>query len=76
MAQVLVRDVDRKVLENLKKRARAHGRSLEAELRDILERASRVDMSRARGLAQRIRKKLAGRKHTDSAELLADDRTR
>lgn len=40
MAQVLVRGLAKKVVDRLKVRARANGRSLEAELRMILERAS------------------------------------
>ena len=39
MAQVLVRNLDAAVVENLRARARLRGRSLEAELRDIINRA-------------------------------------
>lgn len=44
MAQVLVRNLDKKTVDRLKARARRNGRSLEAELRVILEReaAARV----------------------------------
>jgi len=38
MAQVLVRNLDKKTVDRLKARARRNGRSLEAELRVILER--------------------------------------
>ena len=41
MATALVRDLDDEVYERLKARAAGHNRSLEAELRDILEQASR-----------------------------------
>lgn len=76
MAQVLIRDLDPDVVERLKLRARKNNRSLEAELREILELAVRADFSEARRLAKQIREKLAGRRHTDSTELLAEDRSR
>ncbi len=76
MAQVLVRDLDDDVVARLKKRARNHRRSLQAELRHILAQAAQVDMTEARRLAQRIRRRLAGQKHTESALLVAEDRDR
>ncbi len=36
MAQILLRDIDDDVKERLQKRAARHGRSMEAEVRDIL----------------------------------------
>ncbi len=41
MATLLVRRLDEKVVEQLKARAKAHGRSVEAEHRAILEEALR-----------------------------------
>jgi antitoxin FitA len=75
VAQVLIRDLDAKLVDRLKDRAREHGRSLEAELRGILEAAA-MDLSDARALAARIRRRLSGRVHSDSAVLLAEDRRR
>jgi plasmid stability protein len=70
MAEVLVRDLSEDVLNRLKALAKAHGRSLEAELRFILEQAARVtlDMVAARALADEMRTQLAGRSHSDSSE--------
>jgi plasmid stability protein len=76
MAQVLVRDLSQETVDLLKARAAHNGRSLEAELRVILERAGRTDLHLAREHAARIRAALAGREHTDSADLLAEDRAR
>lgn len=76
MAQVLVRDLDESVIERLKRRARRHQRSLEAELRHILVESARTDMVEAGVVASRIRRKLADREHSDSAELVAEDRER
>ena len=76
MPDVLVRDIDPHALEALKGRARRHGRSLQIELKTILEQASRVDMIDARATAERIRRSLRKGKHSDSAALLAEDRAR
>jgi hypothetical protein len=77
MPDVLVRDVDATALAKLKERARTNGRSLGSELRLILEQAARtVDMATARAEAERMTELLAGRPHTDSAELLREDRRR
>ena len=76
MAQVLVRDLKGDVVARLKARARLRGRSLQTELKDILEQASRQSAFDARALAARIRRQLDGRGHSDSVQLLAEDRTR
>jgi plasmid stability protein len=77
MGQVLVRGLDDAVIERLRQRAESHHRSLEGELREILEQVSRqLDVATARDLADRIRRKLEGRPHSDSAELIREDRDR
>lgn len=76
MARVLIRDLDESVVEKLKERASRNGRSLQAELHLIVERAAAVDVIESRALAARIRRKLSDRKHSDSAVLIADDRRR
>lgn len=76
MAQVLVRDLDDAVIARLKQRAREHGRSLQAELKALLEREARTNRAAALAFAARMRKQLAGRKHSESAALLAEDRAR
>ena len=76
MAQVLVRDLDDAAVEKLKARAKRNGRSLEAELRLILEGSARADMPEARRLAERIRAELSGREHSDSVDLVSEDRDR
>jgi plasmid stability protein len=77
MPDVLVRDVDETALARLKEKAKAHGRSLGVELKFILEQAAKqLDMLTARELAERMSRSLDGRQHTDSAELLREDRDR
>jgi plasmid stability protein len=76
MAQVLVRDLKADVVARLKARAKRNGRSLQTELKEILQAASRHSSVDARALADQIRRRLGGRAHTDSVELLAEDRAR
>lgn len=76
MARVLIRDLDERTVERLKTRAERNGRSLQAELQLIVERAAATDIVESREVAARIRRRLAGRKHSDSAVLIADDRRR
>ena len=77
MATALVRDLDDAVYERLKTRAAGNNRSLEAELREILILASKqVDMATARAAADAMRRRLEGRPHSDSGEILAEERVR
>jgi plasmid stability protein len=76
MAQVLIRNIDPAVVARLKERAARHGRSLEAEVRLVLELTVRRDAARAAARASEIRASLAGRTHTDSAALVSEDRER
>ena len=72
MAQLLVRDVPAETVAALKKRAKAHGRSAEAEHRAILEEALKSKKEDFWEQAKKIREELreSGRTFTDSAELI------
>ena len=77
MPTALVRDLDDGVYERHKARAAGNNRSLEAELREILVSASKqVDVATARAAADAMRKRLEGRPHSDSGEILAEERLR
>jgi plasmid stability protein len=76
MGQILVRNVDDAAIERLKKKAKKEGRSLESEVRIIIEQAAKLDMEAARELVDRLRKSLKGRKFDDSAALIREDRDR
>jgi len=77
MAQVLVRQLNDKVVERLKKRAKEHGRSLQSEVKTILEEAV-PDYEGAWKRIAKIRKTLeqSRRKFSDSATLIREDRDR
>jgi hypothetical protein len=75
MAQVLVRQLDDKVVDRLKKRAKEHGRSLQSEVKTILEEAVpdyEAAWKRIEGFRKRLKK--SGRKFSDSAALIREDR--
>ena len=76
MAQILVRGLDEHTVEGLKRRARQRGRSLQSEVRMILEQVALADMAAARELAARIRSHFQDRVFDDSAELIRQDRDR
>jgi plasmid stability protein len=77
LAEVLVRDLDAAVVERLKARATANGRSLQAELKAILEaQARQVTKAEARALDARIRRRIGMHPQTDSGTLQAEDRER
>ncbi len=78
MANLTIRNVDDHVVERLKKRAKDNGRSLEAELRELLKQAAkRKSPEELLAIADRIAAMTPeGVKQTDSAELLREDRDR
>lgn len=77
MAQVLVRQLDNNVVVRLKKRAKEHGRSLQSEVKTILEEAVpdyEAAWKRIEGFRKRLGK--SGRIFSDSADLIRKDRDR
>lgn len=79
MAQILVRNLDKDIVERLKKRAREDGRSLQSEVKFILEQAAaepKLDMEAALKISEEFRRKFKGRKFPDTVELIRGDRAR
>ncbi len=75
MPDVLIRSLDPQTLHRLKRRAKEHGRSLQGELRTILQHAAGLSIAEALETARGWRKKL-GRRFEDGAELIREDRRR
>ncbi len=78
MPTLTIRNVEEDVMEQLKKRAKQNERSLEAEVRQILKRETRL-LSGAEAIA--LSRRLTAMtpkdvKQTDSALLLREDRDR
>ena len=74
MANSLIRDLDDHVLQQLKAAAEANGRSLHAEIHEVLRGANTRNLVETRRLSAKWRKRLSGRNHSDSATLIREDR--
>jgi antitoxin FitA len=75
MLEILVRGLDQMTVRRLKERARISGRSLQQEVKDILERAATaLTMDEARRLSETWHRRLAGRWFSDSTELIREGR--
>ena len=75
---VLIRDLDEKTVKALKKRASDSKRSLQAELKAILQEAASDDWQETWAAADRIFEELrrSGQKFSDTTALLREDRDR
>jgi plasmid stability protein len=77
MVTLTIRSLDEAVVERLKRRAKAHDRSLEAEVREILTNAGSLPSKEDfLALAERIAAMTPDVPQTDSVELLRQDRRR
>jgi plasmid stability protein len=75
MASILVRGLDRRTIERLRKRARIAGRPLQEEVKAILERAAdTLTMREARRLSERWARHFGERSFSDSGRLIREDR--
>jgi len=76
MAQLTIENVDPQVLDRLRERAAERGTTLEGELHSILRRAAGMELARLTPEIERVRAMFQDRIHSDSAELLREDRDR
>ena len=78
MANVFLRDIPEEVLDRLKDLAKAHNRSLQQELRAVLENTADQTLPDVFQKASELRKQLRKKaiRFTDSAKLLREDRFR
>jgi plasmid stability protein len=76
MSQLLVRGLDTSTIARLKERARRHGRSLQSEVKAILEASVAFDMHEARDVSAQWQRRLAEGIHSDSTDLIREDRER
>jgi plasmid stability protein len=78
VANVLIRDIPDEVMKRFKSMAKRNKRSLQQELKMVLENTANHSSSdiflKTSQLRERLRKK--ARRFTDSAELLRKDRSR
>lgn len=76
MAELSERNQDTAAAKRLKARARLHGRSLQREVKAILEATAIYSMDEARGVAKQWQRRLAGNAYRHSAETIREDRER
>jgi plasmid stability protein len=77
MAQLLIRNLEDDVVEALKKRAAAEGKSLEQSLREVLRDAALPEVARRVAIASRIRAMAPrARRGSDSTVQVRADRSR
>ncbi|MFN0147505.1 MAG: FitA-like ribbon-helix-helix domain-containing protein [Dehalococcoidia bacterium] len=76
MGQIVVREIDDSVLAALERKARAHGRSLEAEARDVLVCSTKIDRAEARRLSAEFRARYGPFPGPDSVDMIREDRDR
>jgi antitoxin FitA len=77
MAQLLVRDLDPAVVARLKDKARQNQRSLQGELKAILEEAAaRATRDEALAMIDKWQRKWGGRVFSDSTQMIREDRDR
>jgi plasmid stability protein len=73
---VLIEDVSEATIALLRRRAERHGRTLEEEVRQIIEASANGDFKEDRVGVEEMRAMLGGRRFSDSAELIREDRDR
>ena len=74
MANVLVRNLDDDILKQLKTAAKAHGRSLQAEIHEVLRNATARRLAETRRVSAQWLKRLRGSRQTDSTASIREDR--
>ena len=78
MANVLIRDIPEEVLNRFKSLAKSHKRSLQQELKVVIEKTANQSpddiFQKALDLREKLRTKAV--RFTDSTELIREDRTR
>lgn len=76
MPNILIRDVSQKTVDQLKARAKQHNRSLQGEVKHLVEETVKTTGEAALLRARKIRASFGAKIFTDSAELLREDRNR
>lgn len=71
MTDFLIRDIDPFVLERLRDIAKYHGRSLQAEIQDILKRNTRLSHEESVKMLAEIRERIGPSPDTSTADIRA-----
>jgi antitoxin FitA len=76
MPDILVRGLDTQTVKRLKDRAEQHGRSLQSEVKMLVERAAGTGNEQVAAVLKRWEERFAGRRFSNSARLIREDRSR
>jgi len=76
MPNILIRDVSQKTVDQLKARAKQHNRSLQGEVKHLVEETVKTTGEVALLRARKIRASFGRKTFSDSVELLREDRSR
>ena len=76
MPNILIRDLDTETVNRLKARAGEHGRSLQSELKTLLERAVGCGTEGVSHVLASWEQRFGDRKFSSSADLIREDRRR
>lgn len=78
MPDVLIRNIDKEVLKRLKKQAKSNNRSLQEELKEMVEFHAKPEIeetiNRVNEMMEKYKK--SGRKFPDSGDEISEDRLR
>jgi antitoxin FitA len=76
MSQLLIRNLEDETIQKLKARAKSHNRSLQGEVKLILEAVARQPDELPLAIAEHWQGYFAGRSFSDSTEQVREDRER
>ncbi len=76
MPELLVRNLDEATIKRLKALAKQHGRSLQGQVRLVLEEAATLSMGEVSSLLEKWQRQLGRRRFSDSAKIIRKDRGR
>ena len=76
MPQLLVRNLDEDTIKRLKTLAKQHGRSLQGQVKVVLEEAATLPVGEISTLLEEWQRRLGRRRLSDSAKIIRKDRDR
>ena len=76
MKSISLRNVSDEIYESLQSMARANRRSLQEQIKHLLEKEVKLINGSSVARAAKWRNRLSGRAHTDTVQLVREDRNR
>jgi len=76
MPQLSVRNVHEDTIKRLKVLAKQHGRSLQGQVKIVLEEAVMLSVNEVSSVVKKWQRRFAGKRFKDSTKILREDRRR